>query len=71
MRKRKVFEDDQGKFSVGEEVYSKINTKLKLTVLRFSGMRYYCGIKDEKGQKEIMFFEDDLISEWQIPFFNK
>ena len=70
MRKIKPFEaEEDGKFMVGEAVYSKGNVALKMTVLRYSGMRYYCGYGDKKSQKEVMYFEDDLISEWQVPFF--
>ena len=66
-RGRKVDDEGLRKFAIGETVYHKDNTTIKLTVLRFSGKCYYCrAVNDTK--EEIMCFEDDLISEWQIPF---
>ncbi len=70
MRKiKKVEEEDLGKFSIGETVYLKHNTALKLKIVRRLGVRYFC-ITSKKIQTEIMYLEDDLISKWQIPFFS-
>lgn len=70
MRQRRDYEDDAlRKFIVGETVYSKANTGLKMTVIRYSGKCYYCVISNAQSKNAILFFEDDLISEWQIPFY--
>jgi hypothetical protein len=70
MIRRKPIENfDNGKYSIGEIVYSKSNIAQKMTVIKCSGMRYVCAIIDESPQVEVIYFEDDLISEWQIPFF--
>jgi hypothetical protein len=70
MRRRRPNEDDEmRKFTVGEKVFSKVNPNLQMTVLRFSGKQYYCSIDNQSAKNEILFFEDDLISEWQIPFY--
>lgn len=68
-RTRRPVEDDQmQKFTVGEKVFSRANTNIQMTVSRYSGKQYYCLIDNKSVQKEVLFFEEDLISEWQIPF---
>lgn len=70
MRRRKPIEDDEmRKFTIGEKVFSKVNTNSQMTVLRYSGKQYYCAIDNQSTKKEVLFFEDDLINEWQIPFY--
>jgi uncharacterized protein YqfB (UPF0267 family) len=70
MRRRKPLEDDERrKFSAGEKVFSKFNTNLQMTVQRYSGKQYYCTIDNQSTKKEVLFFEEDLINEWQIPFY--
>jgi len=70
MRKRLNFEDDEmRKFSIGETVFSKDNTQVKMTIIRFSGKCYFCAMHNSNTSQEIMYFEEDLINEWQIPFF--
>lgn len=68
-RVRKLEDEGLRKFSIGEEVFSKDNTQQKMTVVSYSGKCCSCAIEKDNTQKEILFFEDDLISEWQIPFY--
>ena len=67
-QKGRLEENFTSKFSVGEVVFHKGNTTVKMKVIRCSGMRYTCGVVSNKAKKEIVCFEDDLVSEWQIPF---
>lgn len=69
MRRRLIEDDEMRKFTVGEKVFSTANTNIQMTVIRYSGMQYYCTVDSHSVKNEILFFEDDLISEWQIPFY--
>ncbi|MGB3586151.1 MAG: hypothetical protein WBA23_06405 [Tunicatimonas sp.] len=50
-------------FPEGSVVYPKVNPTLKLVVRRFVKRVYYCTIQATPSQKELVFFERELMSE--------
>jgi len=59
--KSTAFEDTQGKYKEGEVVFAKENPTLLLIVKRYTNKIYYCTVKDEDVQKQLVYFERDLL----------
>jgi len=53
----------ENKYKDGEEVYAKVNPSLKLIVRRSWDSVYYCKIKEDITQKELIYFEKELMSD--------
>lgn len=52
----------ENKFKEGEEVYAKVNPSLKLIIRRYVDRIYYCKIKKNPTQKELVYFEREIMS---------
>ena len=52
----------ENKFKEGEEVYAKVNPSLKLIIRRYVDRIYYCKIKKNPAQKELVYFEREIMS---------
>lgn len=53
----------ENKYSEGEVVFAKVNPTLKLVVRRYVDRIYYCRIQKNPAQKELVFFERELMSD--------
>lgn len=53
----------ENKFKEGEEVYAKVNPSLKLIIRRYVDRIYYCKIKENPTQKELVYFEREIMSD--------
>ena len=51
----------ENKFEEGEVVRAKVNPTLKLVVRRYVDRIYYCTIQQNPTQKELVYFERELI----------
>ena len=51
----------ENKFKEGEIVRAKVNPNLKLVVRRYVDRIYYCKIQEDPTQKELVYFERELI----------
>lgn len=51
----------KNKFKEGEVVRAKVNPTLKLVVRRYVDRIYYCTIQQNPTQKELVYFERELI----------
>lgn len=51
----------ENKFKEGEIVYAKENPTQRLLVRRYVDRIYYCKIYDDPNQKELVFFERELM----------
>ena len=60
--KSTTYEDTQSKYKVGDVVYAKENPNLLLVVRRYTNKIYYCMIQDETVQKQLVYFERDLLA---------
>lgn len=56
----------ENKFKEGEEVYAKVNPALKLIIRRYVDRIYYCKIKKNPTQKELVYFEREIMSDKSI-----
>ena len=56
----------ENKFKEGEEVYAKVNPALKLIIRRYVDRIYYCKIKKNPTQKELVYFEREITSDKAI-----
>ncbi|WP_169728010.1 hypothetical protein [Adhaeribacter aquaticus] len=45
----------------GSLVYAKVNPNLKLVVRRFAKRIYYCTSPENPNQKELVYFERELL----------
>ena len=50
-------------FPEGSVVYPKVNPTLKLVVRRYVKRVYYCTIQETHSQKDLVFFERELMSD--------
>ncbi len=50
----------ENKYKEGETVYAKVNPECKLIVRRYVKRIYYCTIRDNPEEKELVFFEREL-----------
>lgn len=53
----------ENKFKDGQEVYAKVNPSLKLIIRRYVDKIYYCQIKNDLGQRDLAYYERELLSE--------
>ncbi|MEJ8804317.1 hypothetical protein [Pontibacter sp. H249] len=51
----------ENKFSIGSEVFAKVNPDLILTIRQYLKRIYYCTVKDQLSQKDLVYFERELI----------
>lgn len=56
----------ENKYKEGEEVYAKVNPSLKLIIRRYVDRIYYCKIKENPTQKELVYFEREIMSDKSI-----
>lgn len=49
------------KYHPGDVVYAKENPSLLLVVRKYVDNVYYCMVKDESVQKQLVYFERDLL----------
>ncbi len=49
------------KFNEGETVYANIAPTLKLVVRRFVDEVYYCRVAEDPSNKELVYFERELV----------
>ena len=59
----KIISTMENKFKEGEEVYAKVNPTLKLIIRRYVDRIYYCKIKKDPTQKELVYFEREIMSD--------
>jgi hypothetical protein len=52
----------ENKYKEGEEVFGEENPSLKLIIRRYVDRIYYCKIKKDPAQKELAYFERQLMS---------
>ena len=52
----------ENKYKEGDVVYSKMDPKLKLVVRRYVKRIYYCQIQEDPGQKDLVYFERELMA---------
>ena len=64
--KSTAFEDTQSKFKQGDIVFAKENPGLSLVVRRYTNKIYYCLIKDDEVNKQLVYFERDLMSTIEV-----
>jgi hypothetical protein len=50
------------KFKEGEVVFERVRPQQKLIISRFVNNLYYCKTEEDRNQKELTYFERDLIS---------
>lgn len=53
----------ENKYKEGQEVYAKVNPTLKLIIRRYVDRIYYCKIKENPTQKELVYFEREIMSD--------
>ncbi len=53
----------ENKYKEGEEVYAKVNPSLKLIIRSYVDRIYYCKIKEDPLQKELVYFEREIMSD--------
>ncbi len=51
----------KNKYMEGEIVYAKVNPDLKLVIRRYVDKIYYCKIQDEPNQKDLVYFEREIL----------
>lgn len=53
----------ENKYKEGQEVFAKVNPTLKLIIRRYVDRIYYCKIKENPTQKELVYFEREIMSD--------
>ena len=53
----------ENKYKEGQVVYAKENPTLKLVIRRYVYRIYYCKVQDAPDQKELVYFERELIAD--------
>lgn len=48
-------------FPIGSEVFAKVNPDLKLVIRQYLKRIYYCTVKDNPGQRDLVYYERELI----------
>ncbi|MEJ8803893.1 hypothetical protein [Pontibacter sp. H249] len=48
-------------FPIGSDVFAKVNPGLKLTIRQYLKRIYYCTVKGNSSQKDLVYFERELI----------
>lgn len=54
-------EEQTGKYTPGEIVFSKKNPSEKLMVRRYVSRVYYCQFPDNPDRKEVVLFEREIV----------
>ena len=52
----------ENKYKEGDVVYAKIDPELKLVIRRYVKRIYYCQIQEAPGQKDLVYFERELMA---------
>lgn len=52
----------ENKFKEGETVFAIVNPKEKLVIRRYVDSIYYCQLKEHPEQKELVYFERELMN---------
>lgn len=53
----------ENKYKEGQEVFAKVNPTLKLIIRRYVDRIYYCKVKENPTQKELVYFEREIMSD--------
>ena len=53
--------DPIGKYAPGTTVFAKVHPEVALVVRRFVAKIYYCQLADLPGQKDLVYFERELM----------
>lgn len=53
----------ENKYKEGQVVYAKVNPSLKLIIRRYVDSIYYCKTHDKPDQKELVYFERELMDD--------
>lgn len=53
--------DRIGKYEAGATVFAKVHPEVELVVRRFVANIYYCQLADQSGQKDLVYFERELM----------
>ncbi len=61
----------QNKYHEGDTVTAKVNPELKLVIRRYVDQIYYCKIQDDPEQKELVYFERELIENPKLEAENR
>jgi len=56
---------NENKYKEGEVVYERTNPTRKLIIGRYMDGLYYCKLQESKKQKELVYFERELIHNFQ------
>lgn len=51
----------ENKFKEGETIYAKADPSRKLVIRRYVDRIYYCQVKEDPAQKELVYFERELM----------
>lgn len=51
----------ENKFPIGSDVFAKVNPDLVLTIRQYLKRIYYCTVKDHPSQKDLVYFERELV----------
>ncbi|WP_339875988.1 hypothetical protein [uncultured Algoriphagus sp.] len=57
-----TIDDQDNKFNVGDLVYTKQNSDVKMIVRKYYAKIYYCTFADEPMKKELALFERELVN---------
>ena len=50
----------ENKFLVGETVFAKVHPEVMLVIRRYMDRIYYCRLKNEKSEKDLVYFEREI-----------
>lgn len=53
----------ENKYKEGQVVFAKVNPSLKLVIRRYIDRIYYCKIHNKPDQKELVYFERELMDD--------
>jgi hypothetical protein len=56
----------ENKYKEGQTVYSVANPSLKLVIRRYIPRIYYCIVQEDPNNKELVFFERELMPEERL-----
>ncbi|GAB3200500.1 hypothetical protein ABID22_004080 [Pontibacter aydingkolensis] len=48
-------------FPIGSEVFAKVNPDLKLIIRQYLKRIYYCTVKSNPSQKDLVYYERELM----------
>ena len=61
----------QNKYNVGDHVYAKTDPTLELVIRRYIDRVYYCKIGEDPKQKELVYYERELVENQTLAAKNK